>query len=277
MATVRWLGGLALAGCVGCIGNSFSTAPDASTGGPDGPVSGDAPSDTPELPDSKAGDAGVTDAGCVMGTVSFDIETPPGTTTPYCLGAPGTCSSTWLDIRPVGGTSLGIEMPCETTCAACQPIACANLCAAASRLGDGGAQTSWDGTYFASGTCGTTTACVRQACAPAGEYVAKFCGYATTADAGVLGCVGSSSTPTCTELPFTWPPQAGSGPVVGIIGAPAADAGVSCCPATWQLSSCTYPDGGTGQQCHNPALGCASSTMCGQGCDTIVSGRCDAG
>ena len=27
--------------------------------------------------------------------------------------------------------------------------------------------------------------------------------------------------------------------------------------------------------CHNPAMGCASSLTCGQGCDPQVSGRCD--
>ncbi len=56
------------------------------------------------------------------------------------------------------------------------------------------------------------------------------------------------------------------------------DAG-NCCPAGWNLYGCTYPDGGSGQACHNPQLGCASSTTCGQGCDPVVSGRCgvDAG
>lgn len=48
----------------------------------------------------------------------------------------------------------------------------------------------------------------------------------------------------------------------------------TCCPAGWLLFSCSYPDGGAGMACHNPALGCASSTTCGGGCDSIVSGRC---
>lgn len=61
-------------------------------------------------------------------------------------------------------------------------------------------------------------------------------------------------------------------PVCGGTG----DAG-NCCPAGWDLYSCTYPDGGAGQACHNPQLGCASSTTCGQGCDPVVSGRCGGG
>jgi hypothetical protein len=47
-----------------------------------------------------------------------------------------------------------------------------------------------------------------------------------------------------------------------------------CCPTNWLLYSCAYPDGGTGLACHNPAMGCASSTACGEGCDMIVFGRC---
>jgi hypothetical protein len=34
------------------------------------------------------------------------------------------------------------------------------------------------------------------------------------------------------------------------------------------------PDGGSGFQCHNPALGCASSLYCGQGCDQMATGSC---
>jgi hypothetical protein len=289
MAHLRLIGGVALAGLLGCSGGSFSTAPDGSTGGPDdGGVRQDGPDtlDASEPPDSgpaDAGshdapptDAGPTDAGCVKGTVNFEIQAAPGSTTTYCLGAPGSCSSTWLGIRPASGTDLGLGMTCEADCRNCQPIACSNLCAAAARLGDGGAQTSWDGNYFASSTCGAGTACLNEVCAPAGNYVASFCGFATSADAAAFACIGSSQTPTCTEVPFTWPPPAGSPPIVGVIGGTTADAG-ACCPAGWGLSSCTYPDGGSGHQCHNPALGCASSTTCGQGCDTVVTGRCDGG
>jgi hypothetical protein len=51
------------------------------------------------------------------------------------------------------------------------------------------------------------------------------------------------------------------------------DAG-DCCPATWDLYTCAYLDGGSGMACHNPAQGCASSNICGGGCDRVVTGRC---
>jgi hypothetical protein len=54
------------------------------------------------------------------------------------------------------------------------------------------------------------------------------------------------------------------------------DAG-PCCPAGWDLHTCTFADGGSGLACHNPALGCASSTTCGLGCDEVVAGRCSDG
>lgn len=55
---------------------------------------------------------------------------------------------------------------------------------------------------------------------------------------------------------------------------PEPDAGRACCPAGFLLYDCQEPDGGTGFACHNPALGCASSLICGHGCDPQVSGRC---
>jgi len=57
-------------------------------------------------------------------------------------------------------------------------------------------------------------------------------------------------------------------------GSPDA-AGDACCPSGWSMYGCLYPEGGTAFACHNPAMGCASSNVCGLGCDRIVSGRCD--
>ena len=53
-----------------------------------------------------------------------------------------------------------------------------------------------------------------------------------------------------------------------------SDTGLACCPTGYDLYDCQLPGGGAGFACHNPALGCASSQTCGQGCDPQVSGRC---
>ncbi len=57
----------------------------------------------------------------------------------------------------------------------------------------------------------------------------------------------------------------------------AGSGGGSCCPTGWDLYSCTFPDGGAGQACHNPQIGAASSTTCGVGVDPVVTGRCGGG
>jgi hypothetical protein len=51
---------------------------------------------------------------------------------------------------------------------------------------------------------------------------------------------------------------------------------VACCPLGWDMYTCIDTDDKDrqGLNCHNPALGCASSLICGQGCDFEVTGRC---
>ena len=195
MAVFRWiLGAAVLAGSAGCGSTAANAPADGSAGG------GDATSPS----DAKAGDdAGATDAGCVTGMATFVLRASAGASTHYCLGAPDTCSTEWLAIRAAGSdASLAVDMPCQTMCSQCQPIGCTDQCAVPSALGDAGATTTWDGTYYASGTCGAgAMACITPACAPAGEYVATFCGYAELPDASSLpGCTGST-TPTCTDTP----------------------------------------------------------------------------
>jgi len=214
MAILRWLGVTSLAGCMGCTG-SVANAPDGSAGAGDGSTEGDAATSS----DAKTGDAGSADAACVTGSATFVLQAAPGSAVGYCLGAPGTCSTEWLAIRPADGGTLSIDATCQTQCGDCQPVACPALCALPSSLGDGGARSTWDGTYYATGTCGAGTACVSPTCAPAGNYVATFCGYAEVPDAASFGCSGSS-TPTCVETPFAWPPPAGSSPVQGVLGTP---------------------------------------------------------
>ncbi|MGO9839072.1 MAG: hypothetical protein ACLP1X_33230 [Polyangiaceae bacterium] len=217
MAVLRWLlGAVVLAGSVGC-GSSATNGPDGGAGG------GDATSPA----DAKGGDAMATDAGCVTGSVTFVVHVAPGSATRYCLGAPDTCSSEWLSVHAAGSdASLAIDMPCQSTCSQCQPIGCTDQCAIPSPLGDAGSSTTWDGTYYASGTCGAAAmACINPACAPAGNYVATFCGYPELPDASSLPGCTASSVPTCADTSFVWPPPAASAPVEGVLGGTAGDGG----------------------------------------------------
>lgn len=64
-------------------------------------------------------------------------------------------------------------------------------------------------------------------------------------------------------------------PGSGEQGSAGAASSLHCCPANFDLYSCNLREGGTGLACHNPAMGCPSSETCGEGCDQVVSGRCE--
>jgi hypothetical protein len=81
-------------------------------------------------------------------------------------------------------------------------------------------------------------------------------------------CDGTGINVVCTGLPsgYVSKPLAHDGDCT-------SDGG-KCCPVGWSMYPCTFPDGGAGLACHNPAMGCASSSTCGQSCDMIVTGQC---
>jgi hypothetical protein len=66
------------------------------------------------------------------------------------------------------------------------------------------------------------------------------------------------------------------GPAAGVDGGSpvGSDGGLGCCPTSFLLYECREPDGGTGYACHDPDMGCASSLMCGAGCDPQGAGGC---
>lgn len=208
---------LALLLCVpGCGSSGASTSPDASPSpSPGGEAAGG--SADAEV-DAASGDAGA--AACPTGQVTFAFQLAPGSTTDYCL-APGGCGDGyWLSIQTTdGGTLSPYAAGCLADCTSCQPVACGNVCAIAGMLGDAGTTMSWNGSYVETTTCGPTAlACYRNECAGAGTYVAHMCGYAEPPSSGY--CLNPSTTPTCIDVPFAWPPDGGMGTVVGQIGTP---------------------------------------------------------
>jgi hypothetical protein len=137
--------------------------------------------------------------------------------------------------------------------------------------GVAGSSCTTDADCAAGGLCGFPTA---DACTATGTC---FVAPQVVCNAASPGCAcdGSEVNILCNGLPSGYAPapllHAGACTDSG----PAADSdGGACCPTGWDLYSCTYPDGGAGSACHNPQLGCASSSICGQGCDHVVTGRC---
>jgi hypothetical protein len=96
------------------------------------------------------------------------------------------------------------------------------------------------------------------------DQIAKLCPDGSTVTANV--CTRQANGSCNWDFPAC--------PDAGTAEAGTADASPACCPANWNLYSCTYPDGKSGLACHNPAVVCASSLTCGQGCDPVVTGRC---
>lgn len=177
----------------------------------------------------RGGGGGSSGGGtCLTGTVDFDLHLSAATTTRYCLGPSGGCAGNqWLSILPAdGGTELSQVMGCVPTCESCQPVACSNLCVITTALGEAGAHTTWDGTYLEHTTCGGSLDCTNDRCAPPGDYVARMCGYPESTDASIgAECVGAA-TPTCVDVPFTWPPSSGTATLEATIGG-SADGGSS--------------------------------------------------
>ena len=214
-----------LAMSFGC-GTSSATSPDAASAAEGGRSISDA-SEATDGDSGKSGDAGQT---CLAGTVSFVLHLAAGSTTTYCLGAPGSCTSDWLSILAAdGGESLSLVYGCVPDCSNCQPVPCPLLCEIPSPLGPAGAHISWDGRFVEHLMCGASLACARTVCAPAGNYIARMCGYPEAPDASsaLQQCLRSSSTPTCTDVPFVWPPPSGTSSVEGLIADGNADAGAS--------------------------------------------------
>ena len=216
-----------------------------------------------------AGSSGSGGSPCQIASITFELRPATGHAGDYCVGAADACNGTWLSITAPDGTALAIDQGCVTACDACQPIACPALCVAPSRLTADGVTQDWLGSAFMPSTCAGSTLCAERSCAPAGRYVAHMCAYADTGPRDGPSC-SSAAAPTCTDVPFDWPPSGpGQATVLGTIGAPS-----NCCPSAWLLYSCSFMDGTPGLACHNPQMGCASSTTCGQGCDEMVSGSC---
>jgi hypothetical protein len=254
---------LVASACPACAG----ATKDASDAGDD---SG-APVDGGDTDAADAADA----ATCARGSIVFAMVASANADR-YCIGGPSSCSTEWLSITTSRGGTLALDAPCATSCAGpCQPVGCSLLCAAPMHMPPSGVERTWDGTYHAPGTCGSNVSCVEDACARPGRYIATMCAYPNAASDAAAPFCRSGQPAACADVPFDWPPDGGSARVQGVVGA-SADAG-ACCPAGWSMYSCTYADGGVGSSCHNPALGCASSTTCGQGCDSVVTGRCEGG
>jgi hypothetical protein len=137
----------------------------------------------------------------------------PGGGSKFCTDRCGL--SDWVTVLDEGGAKVAATNMCGVPdCATCQANPCIGACGYPRSLDPQGAQSLWNGVQaLDAGTCGAGLACASLRCAPAGHYVAHFCGHALDpADAGECapadGCPCAAFNPTCVDVPFDYPANA---------------------------------------------------------------------
>ncbi len=210
---------------IGCGGHESSD--DTATSG--GATSGGSSAGGSSNGGSSAGKGGSGGSGgdanptyCGLSLYFRMMNGGPAGGSQFCVGAPNSCSSEWLSILDASGVPVSIGLGCGVApCATCESLGCPALCAISTPLAAEGVETAWDGLQWVAGTCGTSVECKSPICAPAGDYVARFCGYALDAQGGAGGatnefdvCMDATLEPTCVDVPFTYP---SSDPIVGVL------------------------------------------------------------
>jgi hypothetical protein len=165
-------------------------------------------------------DGSPTDQGVSPGTVTLRLEL---SNTPSFCDVVSQCGvgTSHFSFRTVSGEALEIGTRyCATDCSTCARLPCPAIPACATpTVGQlvTEVETSWDGSYVASGTCGNGVACVSQRFVRPGRYDAHLCatpGMVTTSET-----TGSPCTPTgdslCVDVPFDLP---GPSPVAATLG-----------------------------------------------------------
>jgi hypothetical protein len=147
------------------------------------------------------------------GTVTFVLTTSPSHS--YCDQLSCWDNPTHFSIATADGQLVnpGSGAPCGTAdCTTCIQYECplvgAIACPAPFGVAYTGGTTSWDGSYVAMSTCGSTKlACGATRYMPPGRYVAEFCatqGEVTQPDAGLAVCTATAAQ-ECTQASFDFP------------------------------------------------------------------------
>ncbi len=164
-----------------------------------------------KLDDSRTGKGGTSGLDRSPGTVTFVLATSPSQS--YCDEISCTGDWTHFSITTADGQPITQNGPCNavdcttcirTDCPEVSPIACP---APYGETYTGGS-TAWDGSYYATSTCGSSnTICGSIKYMPPGQYAAQFCatrGTVTYPDAGLPVCAATAPQ-ECTQVVFQFP------------------------------------------------------------------------
>ena len=164
-------------------------------------------------------DGSPSDQGFSPGMVTLHLALGP--TESFCdVVSQCGLGTSHFSFRTVSGEALEIGTRyCATDCSTCTARPCPAIPACTTpALGQlvTEVETSWDGSFVASGTCGNNVACVSQRFVRPGRYVAHVC--ATPGTVTTAGTSGSPCTPTgdleCVDVPFDLP---GASPVTATL------------------------------------------------------------
>lgn len=159
-------------------------------------------------------------------TFHLNTSSAPGA---FCSGTTQSVRNTVLIKKPDGTSAGSLERGCESLCEdACEPGGCEFMLAAPEPIGREGLISVWDGTFFGNTvSCGGDLGggrCIQTSCAAPGEYIATMCAFpvgksevgqgAAGTGAEICAAIPGSATPTCIDVPFTWPPANEAGAVV---------------------------------------------------------------
>lgn len=144
-------------------------------------------------------------SGCRAGSVDFQLSAPSSWTYGGSADNSGP-NVNWLTVHCPSG-SLVYRSPAEDTpltdCRACESEGWSVAIGSFSgTIPDAGLRETWDGMFFAFGTCpGSTTACAIPACAAPGSYEAEFCACPSS---DWQSCSGGTGL-VCATVPFVYP------------------------------------------------------------------------
>lgn len=208
-------------GVAGTVGGAISTSGTNSTGGAAAAVGGaDATGGFSSVGGATSSLGGaVTGAissvggaagsnNCPASPVTFQIQPPPNAN--WCLGDPSLCGYGEEGIISPSG-QLQLSPVCTADCDTCTVNFnnCHSIiCIGPSELTSASYSYTWDGTYLASGTCGSTaTSCQAPQCAAPGRYQLKTCGFPKPEPNSGFDCrtAPSSTQAVCTNFDFDYP------------------------------------------------------------------------
>jgi hypothetical protein len=212
------LGALLLVGCGGSSNHSGNGTSGSASGAEHGGSSHTGGSAQGAASSGGSSSAGTTSGGGSGGsiqladcgpTLTFRMTPSTDSEIQYCDGGPSACNIGWFWIYDASGAVVATYIPCGTApCSTCEAPGCPTICQTSSLVSESGRETTWSGVHQVAGTCGPGARCLAPACAPAGEYVARFCAYALQGAGGApndFDCNSATSQPTCVDVPFTYP------------------------------------------------------------------------